>query len=308
MTNIIRRRQNGFETVTAENECVSVTVVPELGARILSLRQARFGREWMWRPPGPMRLWRNKITDPFEAGTFTGADECFPTIGACTWEGRPLPDHGEAWSTPWSLDEVALREGLVRTTVALPLSPFRLTREIMLAGKTVALRYCLTNTGRQDEAWLWAWHPLIALEPEDRLELPSEITGLRVESAMSLPFSRGAWCAVGAAGAGMNLTELCLGDDPAFLKAFAGPLRESWARLHNADSGDSLLLRWGREKLPHLGLWLTRGGYKGWHHVALEPTNLPGDCLADAIRETSPQRLAAGESASWWMEIAVERS
>lgn len=38
----------GFCSVHLENDCLSVSVVPELGARIVSLHDKQSGREWLW--------------------------------------------------------------------------------------------------------------------------------------------------------------------------------------------------------------------------------------------------------------------
>jgi hypothetical protein len=54
-------------------------------------------------------------------------------------------------------------------------------------------------------------------------------------------------------------------------KTFAGPLREGRAAVINKLSGDRLTLEWNARHLPWLGIWLSRGGYQGWHHLALEP-------------------------------------
>ena len=56
---------DGFNAVRLANDCVSLAVLPELGARILSLVDVRTGREWMWRPPGRVQLRRNAAGDSF---------------------------------------------------------------------------------------------------------------------------------------------------------------------------------------------------------------------------------------------------
>lgn len=302
---IKRQHRQGFELITAETAHVSVTVTPELGARIMSLRDLRCGREWMWRPAGPLRLWRNQPGDAFSIGTFVGADECLPTIEACVWQGRDLPDHGEAWAQRWALDEAPLAEGVIQTSVTLPSSPLHLIRRLTLTEETLRMDYALRNVGPDPEAWLWAWHPLMAIQPGDRLTVPDEVSSVRVELSQQPTAPRGERWAWPKLRPGAQMDELSLGGDDAFLKAFAGPLRDGWARLSNPTSGACMDLRWDAATLPYLGLWLTRGGYQGWHHVALEPTNLPADSLADGVRENSPPPLAPGASIRWWLEIQL---
>ena len=51
--------------IVLSNEDVELAVVPELGAKIISLKDLRTGREWMWHPPGGLKLFRNLPGDDF---------------------------------------------------------------------------------------------------------------------------------------------------------------------------------------------------------------------------------------------------
>ncbi|MBI3878255.1 MAG: hypothetical protein HY300_20220 [Verrucomicrobia bacterium] len=53
---------------------MAVHVIPELGAKIGSLKNRRNGREWMWSPPGGVMLRRNKTGDPFPENTLSAAE------------------------------------------------------------------------------------------------------------------------------------------------------------------------------------------------------------------------------------------
>ena len=50
------RQQQGFEVYELNNEEVELAVVPELGAKIVSLKNRRTGREWMWHPPDGLKI------------------------------------------------------------------------------------------------------------------------------------------------------------------------------------------------------------------------------------------------------------
>ncbi len=94
------RTLQGFDVYHLGNEAVELAVVPELGARLVSLKDLRTGREWMWHPPGGLKLFRNRLGDDFSLSPLAGMDECPPTIAKCAWQGTELPDHGEVWSAP----------------------------------------------------------------------------------------------------------------------------------------------------------------------------------------------------------------
>ncbi len=69
---------------------VTVSFDPAHGGRWTSLRAG--GREWLWHRDTPARA-SVRPGDPFvDAG---GLEECIPTV-------RGVPDHGSAWSRPWS--------------------------------------------------------------------------------------------------------------------------------------------------------------------------------------------------------------
>lgn len=304
-------KEDGFEIFGLRNEFVEIKIVPELGGRILSLRDRRSGREWMDRPHG-QALFRNDYGDDFASGTFAGADECIPTIAPVRWRGRDLPDHGEIWALGWSLDESLFREGMIKTSVDLPVSPFTFSRTITLCGERVLLDYEVTNRGEQEEFFLSAHHPLYALEPGDELHLPAEVQEVFVSGSAGkvecLPETRWRWPEPKP---GIHLGNLDLGGE-GYAKFFAGPLQQGEAALVNRRTGAGLEVSWDPLQNPWLGIWLTRGAYKGFHHLAIEPTNGCGDSLDALVPDSSesnhgraPAPLPPGASRSWQIEICL---
>lgn len=267
---------------------LEVAVVPDLGAKVVSLRNCVSGREWMWHPPGPLRLFRNFPGDDFAAGTLVGWDECLPTVAPCVWKGRDLPDHGEVWAVPWTVDESAWHRGEVSTSLDLPVSPLRFERTIRASGATVYAGYRLTNKTGDRMEYHWAMHPLLAIEDGDRVELPDE--------------ARGA-----ARAAGWPDDPDFGGRRPAAAKVYTPPLRIGRASVRNSRTGDGLVLEWDPAENGTLGLWLTRGGWHGYHHLALEPTCGSDDSLAACVRGGGRfGQLAGGGTNEWSVTIRVE--
>jgi len=281
-----RRSEQGFEVFALENGIVGIEVVPELGAKVISLRDLVTGCEWMWHPPAGMKLFGNRPGDDFSASTMTGWDECIPTISPCRWKGRDLPDHGEAWSVPWEIDLGAFGHGALKTSLFLPVSPLYFERSIHLCGNEIHLEYLLENHGCGSEEFLWAMHPLLPADDGSRLRLTAEaeqylsgaswIEGLAFESG-----------------------------GPACAKAFAGPLREGNATLVNNHGRHRISFEWDTTRNDMLGLWLTRGGWCGYHHVALEPANGSPDSLADAAANMRCGLIEPGERQSWNARISL---
>jgi len=61
-------------------------------------------------------------------------------------------------------------------------------------------------------------------------------------------------------------------------------LREGQAGLVNSATRDRLRFEWDTKVNNTLGLWLTRGGWNGYHHVVLEPINGAPDPLDVAAK------------------------
>ena len=124
---------------------MTVSVDPARGGRWTSLRAG--GREWLWSRPAE----RCSVApgDPFvDAG---GIEECVPTV-------RGVPDHGAAWSRPWTGGVVDCGE-------------FTLRRDLSIVDSSVVARY------RLDAApgfrFIWAAHALLDLSASARLEAPA---------------------------------------------------------------------------------------------------------------------------------------
>lgn len=282
---IRRDTLSGFAAVERSNEKLRVVVVPSLGGRIVSLQDLRTGREWMWHPGEELRLFSNRPDDPFAASTLAGWDECVPTVDPCFWCGRNLPDHGEIWSLPWKeVSAASSQEDTLRLQIDLPLSPLRFVRTLRLAATQIVFNYELSNLGDEPEAILWAMHPLFTIQDGDRIQLAD---GARAQ------LGHPDW-----------LDTLRLdGHTPASVKTFVSAEHGAYASIETRQHG-SLKLTWDATWATHLGLWLSRGGWNGYHQLALEPTTAPINAPTEA-----PERLpmlAPGETRHWSVTLSCE--
>lgn len=281
-----------------------VKVAPILGGKILSLVDRTDGTEWMWTPPDGRGIFRNEITDPFAESTLIGADECFPTVAACQWKGRQLPDHGELWAVPWKV--LAHSADSLDMDVRAPISPFRLRQRIHLAGRAARFSYTVENTGDSAEEFLWAFHPLLNFGPGDYLEIPAKTA--RIGSQINTPFgSRGAAIALPEPVPGVRLDRMDFGPlGPAAVKYFTDNLEEGRAALVRPAIGRRLVFEFDLTQLNTVGVWINAGGWGGYRHVAIEPTNGAPDPLDAAAAWNRCQRLQPGATASWEMTLRIE--
>lgn len=280
------RSEQEFATYVMTNAEVELAVVPELGARIVSLQDLRTGRQWLWHPTTGLKLFRNQSGDRFETGPLAGVDECFPTIAPCEYRGRALPDHGELWPAAWSVDRAAWQTGLLRTTATPAISPFHFCRTIELAGNEVRLRYQLTNRSATAEKFLWAFHPLLKLHPGDWLELPSSTRAL---------FNGATWLD--------DISSAPIAGKCA--KIFAAPVAEGFAAIDNPVTGDRLEFEWSPSENNVLGIWVTRGGWHGHEHFSVEPSNGDADRLTDAVARGRCGTISGGQTIQWRICLRV---
>jgi hypothetical protein len=138
-----RRSVRDFTVHSLTNEAVSLAIVPELGGRLVSLRDRASGREWLdgWSPAGRRRIWHPTDPSDFATGPGAGIDECLPTVLPCRVGGRDLPDHGELWNRPPVFDPSAAANGEFLCEWALRSLPLGFRRRITLEGRRVRFDY-----------------------------------------------------------------------------------------------------------------------------------------------------------------------
>ena len=305
---IISRTEQGFAVTGLRTAAAELAMVPALGGRIVSLRSRRTGREWCWHQPRPDWLWANQPGDNFGLSPQAGVDECVPSVAGCTWRGRTIPDHGEVWAEAWTLDATELAAGRLSAMVALKISPFVFQRTIRAeATGGFVFDYALTNRGREPEEFMWCLHPLFTIAAGDRLELPAEVSSLRLNGGLGdRPINFGDTWAYPEPFAGIRLDRLeTPGMPQGCVKGFAGPLQSGRAAIVNDATGDRLELEWDVRAAPYLGLWLNRG-HAGFHHVALEPTNAAPDSLQDAVEKWQQfAMIGPGATVQWSVQWQV---
>ncbi len=170
----------GFHAVELDTGALGLTLIPELGGKISSLRDLRSGREWLWRHPR-MAYRRVPHGSSYVALADTGGwDECFPSVSACIypappWQGAAIQDHGEIWSQPAEVDIKGNgATALLRTRTRGVALPYVFDRTLRLAAGLARVRfdYAVANMSDDELDFIWSAHPLIAIEPGMQLRLP----------------------------------------------------------------------------------------------------------------------------------------
>jgi len=318
-TGSIRRALHGyFDVVVIENAFLRLTIVPELGGKIVSLIRLETGHEFLLQPPDPECAYRvRSYGDRFEVYETSGFDECAPTVAECLYPEEPflanrLPDHGDIWCLPSDLETIG---GQIRLTTSLRSLPLRFTRKITARENTVRLDYEATNLRQSSVKFLWSAHPLLRVEPEAEIILPPEIQELEVswskDERLGKSGDRCAWPkAIERSGQIVSLDRLVAPSASTAEKLFTPHLGEGFCGMFLPRQNESIAFRFDPRLVPYVGIWLCQGGWpttRAAKHftVALEPCNGRPDSLEEAIRRDECAVLAGYGSRRWWLEIEV---
>ena len=300
MTTRSVRRVNGFAVHTLRNESASVSMVPELGGRIVSLRDRITGREWLdgWSPAAKRRIWHPADPSDFASGPGAGIDECLPTVLPCRHGRKNLPDHGELWNTAAAFDEELASSGILASRWKLRTLPLAFERRISLRRHQIRLEYRLENLADSPTPFLWTWHPLFTFKRGDEIRFDRSIKTCLTGDGARLPWPEH------ETDCDLSRASFPKGAVPA-AKVFIGPLDHGSAEIRAA-RGARLTLKWPAGLFPYAGIWITRGFWKGLHHWAIEPTNAPVDRLSDVLDPDPVTQLAAGEIRKWTLVLGLK--
>lgn len=314
-----RTKTEGFESIRVYTGVIELTLIPELGGKISSLRDTRTNREWLWRHP---RFVYKRVPhgSSYVAEADTGGwDECFPSVAECEypsapWQGAAIQDHGELWSQS---AEVEIDEGSddvkLHTRWQGVALPYTFTRVIKLTAESSLIRvdYEAANQADQPINFVWCIHCLLAIEPDMELLLPTfarfNVAGSSPEDvapagkSLQYPFPAN----------GLDLPSLPKTDAGLAIKLWSDPLstKEGWATLR-ADHGE-FNMRWDTTLLPQVAVWMNFGAWAAdggtpYYNLGLEPCIGAQDSLADAVRQHNlfatipPMSLR-----KWWLEIEL---
>lgn len=305
----------GFRVIGLQNACVSVSFIPELGGKMISLKRVASGREFLLQPPErPYR--RPAYGARFEDYDTSGFDECFPSVSSCAYtQGKEkvhaIPDHGELWSVPW---EWEVSDGELLLTASGHVLPYVFRKRVSLSENRVVLDYEVENTGVEPFSFLWSAHPLLAVSPGCRITLPGEVNEMFVNWSLADRLGKfGDRCgwpiAVESDGTKVNLAELSLAAAKTADKLFTPRLNEGSCGVYYPASDESLSIHFDTSAVPYLGVWICQGGWpspdRGHFTLALEPCSGRPDSLAEAVERGESRMLRAGEKESWSLILRI---
>lgn len=294
-----RSESSSLSALELENKWLKLRILPAVGAKIYDL---------IWKPSGENILWHNPriapqtfpIESEFDNYWCGGWDDAFPTCDECMFRGQRYPSLGELRSLQWNVDFKGRRGGnaVAQLSAFGPISPVKAVKTVTLEEHSPVLRIHnrIGNLGPMTVDFLWGTHPAIAVTEHTILRIPAKHA---IAAQCNQPVwgsgQRYRWPILESAAGRLEMDKvqgieanLCFGH-------YAIDLEDGWYAVEDTSSGQGFLLKFPLHQCPWLWLWLNYGGWRGLHHVILEPwTSIPVN-LAQACEQKTNRSLKPGE-------------
>jgi hypothetical protein len=290
-----------LDAVQLENDWLSIGILPSVGAKIYDL---------IWKPSGKNFLWHNPRIAPqeypieanFDNYWCGGWDDGFPTADPCEFRGENYPNLGELRSLHWQVEaaEHQSGRGVVRLSTYGPISPVRAEKTIELADRSPVLSvdYQITNIGTMPLDFIWGTHPALAADGHTILRIPARtgIVGLSSDARFGTPGQHYSWPVLDTPAGRTDVSRVQPIDAKVFCGHYATDLEAGWYAVENTVTGEGFLLQFPIHDCPYLWMWLVYGGWRGYHHVIVEPWTSYPVHLAEAVQRRTSRRLVPGET------------
>ena len=287
--------RDGLQVLHLENEWLSLSILPEVGAKILTLFDKRRSRNVLWENPR-IRPQRFPIDANFDNYYCGGWDDAFPTADACVHQGEQFPNLGELRSLTWQVED--LSAGAAGATARLsaygPISAVKATKTVTLLDQEIHLHFALDNQGPLPIDFLWGTHPTFAVEFGTRLIIPARvgIVGQSSHSSLGSPGEKYNWPLLESE---TGVTDMSVVQDISAGVAcghYATELEDGWYAVETGGTG--ILYEFSLQSCPCLWLWLVYGGWRGYHLAIVEPwTGYPVN-LEQAVKDGRANQLSPG--------------
>jgi hypothetical protein len=284
-----------MDVIVMKNEKLQVKLLPDLGFKIASIIYTPKQKEFLFQPTNNMYKLPN-YSDKFEKYDTSGLDDVIPTIDECFYpdgkfKGVLLPDHGDAWCTKWNVD--VFKNKVVGTVLLKSLS-LELTRSIeLLKDDTIKLNYKVKNLGDDFVYFIWALHGLNTFDDYTEFIFQEDMKDvINVHDNEDL--------------SKINLKKLnSYKNGRAYKYYFLNKLSKGEVGLNYSREKLKYMIKYDPDVLPYLGIWVTKGGFKGEHNCAIEPSNGFYDSLLIAYQNNKLPCLSPQEETYWTIEIQI---
>ena len=293
-------RIRDLQAVILDSDSLQTAILPALGAKIYNL---------IWKPKGRNILWHNPRIFPqtyaidanFDNYWCGGWDDAFPTCDPCEYRGEQYPALGELRSLNWQVKAAGedSEKAFVKLSAFGPINPVEAEKTVTLMAKmpVLRMRYEITNLGPLPLEFIWGTHPALAAHESLILRIPAKtgVVGQATDPRLGTPGQRYAWPMLETPNGVVDMSRVQGIDAKVACGHYALDLEAGWYAVEDTRTGEGFLLKFPLAQCPYFWMWLVYGGWRGYHHIIIEPWTSYPNKLADAVRENTHRTLAASE-------------
>jgi hypothetical protein len=271
-----RWQYNGLRAMVLDNPALQVTILPEMGAKVYNVIHKPTDTNLLWHHPRilPRVIPYGSLFDDTWPG---GWDEILPSTEACEYRGEKLPDMGELWSLPWDWREEPTGDGsaCVYTGVSAAILPLRFERWLRLDADqpVIHLRYRVTNTGLTPLDLIWGIHPVFAIGPNHRMDLPVRraLVGRSSGESLGEAGQEYDWPTLPTPHGNFDASRIQPYEANVFGGHYGTELTGNWFALTDTARCIGVGMVFPADVFRVLWLWQVYGGWRGLYHLAIEP-------------------------------------
>ncbi len=297
MATITQNLLNGIKILVIENDHLSVSIVPALGGKLLSIFNKKLLKEFVW-VNKQLLLKSNVPGADYDSNFLGGIDELIPNDQPENIDGINYPDHGELWTTPLRYE---IENNQIKLHGILPKSQLYYSKIIELNNDhpVITFNYSIKNENNKQRHFLWKLHAALRINPGDKL-LTSAINGQVVDLDYSRyktlePFK---WPLIENTDAGVIPIK---NNSIDFFYLYEIPTGNMM--LQSADEDQLFCYSYDTKIFPYQWYFASYGGFLNHYTAILEPcTNMPM-IVNDAIEKKQSSMLKPGETLNTQVQI-----
>lgn len=295
---IARELRNGIEIYTIENTHLRVSIVPDMGGKLISIYNKPLEKEFLWTNdflPFTMAASGSE----YDANFLGGVDELIPNDIPETIDAIDYPDHGELWTTRL---KCTVKDDNVTVDATLPLCGLYYAKKVTLDpyNSSIILNYNIRNDSGRPRNFMWKLHAAVNIAAGDRLK-----TSARYSKVVDPEYSRFRneltefkWPNIESTDASV-IPERNGSMD--FLYLYDTPIGEMQLEYMNGEHIFGYC--YDTKVFPYQWWFASYGGFSGHYTAILEPcTNMP-IAVKDAIEQNQCASLQPGDSISTTVRI-----
>lgn len=299
----------GIPAVVLENEKLRAMWLPSYGSKLASLviKSDAGEHELLFQSD------LETLNVPTYGATFSdfessGYDECFPTIDACEFEGKEMPDHGEVWALPWQWQNHA--DGSLTFCVYSHKFQYTLSKTVSITHHGIVSQYHVSlSPDASPLPFIWTPHALFNASIHTKIFVPE-----RMNSIYNVCDGYGRLGKYG------DISSYPIPvDKPALDLRYLEPKLANncekyyftQALKNNdvfgfSDDHARISMHVDHDIVPHLAIWKNQGTYKGHYNFALEPCTGIYDNTSSAYKNGTCQLLTSNAAIEWRFDIYIE--